>query len=310
MAVAETLHFGRAAARLNIAQPPLSVQIRDLEAELGTPLFRRHARGVALTDAGIAFMPRAAAILSAAREAATAARDAAAGRDGRLVIGFVPTLAYSLLPAVLPSWRQANPNVSIALREVAVTDKEAALLDGVIDVGIYRPAARHPEIAMRPLGEEAMILALPANHPLTRHRRVPIARLAGQPMISFPPSRGDAGLYGTIAPWLRAQGIEPEPTEIAGTILTALGLVMSGIGLAIVPESAARLNLPGIAWRPFVEAPARALLAVCWRYGDTRALVDGFVEHIRQVEHPWSGRPRSPADLAGTRASRRRTRPT
>jgi DNA-binding transcriptional LysR family regulator len=293
LAVAETLHFGRAAARLNIAQPPLSVQIRNLERELGTPLLSRGPRGIALTDAGVAFLPRAEAILTAAQQAVAIARDAAAGRGGRLVIGFIPSLAYTLLPELLPAYRASFPGVAVSLREVAVTDKEEALLSGSIDVGLYRPPARHPEITNTPLGEERMILALPSGHRLVRRRQVPPSALAGEPLVMYPPSRGDAGLYGTVAAFLRAHGIEPEPAEIAGTILTALGLVLAGAGIAIVPESSAGLRLPGIVFRHFTEPQARVQLAVCSRHRDPSGLAASFVQHVRTAAHPWSLPPSS-----------------
>ncbi len=290
LAVAETLHFGRAAARFNNSQPPLSVQVRDLERELGVALFLRNPRGVTLTDAGMAFLPRAEAILAATGQAVAVARDAAAGRDGRLVIGFMPSLAYTLLPHLLPAYRRAVPGVTISLREVSVTDKEEALLSGSIDVGLYRPPARHPEIAMAPIGEERMVLALPAGHRLARRRQVPSSEIAGEPLVMYPPSRGDGGLYGTVATYLRSQGLEPVPAEIAGTIHTALGLVLAGAGVAIVPESSAALRLPGIAFRAFTGTQATVQLVVCCRHGDRNGLAASFVRHARAVAHPWSTR--------------------
>ncbi|MEJ7686986.1 MAG: LysR substrate-binding domain-containing protein [Variovorax sp.] len=289
LAVAETLNFGRAAARLNMAQPPLSVQIRDLEVELGTPLFQRGARGVTLSDAGVAFLPHAEAVLAASRQAVSVARDAAAGRGGGLVIGFIPTLAYTLLPHLLPAYRASYPRVAISLREVPVTDKEDALLSGSIDVGIFRPPARHPEVQTATIGEERMILALPAAHRLARRRQVPPSEIAGEALVMYPPSRGDRGLYGTVATCLRAQGLQPESAEIAGTILTALGMVLSGAGIAIVPESSACLRLSGIAFRPFTEPQARVPLAVCWRHGDQNGLSASFIRHVREAVHPWAG---------------------
>lgn len=288
LAVAEARHFGRAAARLHIAQPPLSVQIRDLEDELGTPLFQRGPRGVTLTDAGVAFLPQAEAVLAAARQATAVARDAAAGRRGRLVLGFIPTLAYTLLPHLLPAYRQAHPQVAVSLREVPVANKEDALLSGHVDVALYRPPPRHPEIEVAAIGAERMILALPPGHPLARKRQVPAAALAGETLVMYTPSLGDRGLYGTVAAWLRAQGLQPTSAEIAGTIPTALGMVMSGAGLAIVPESSASLRLPGLVFRPFAEPQARVPLAVCWRHGDRNGLAASFVQHARAVQHPWA----------------------
>lgn len=289
LAVAQTRHFGRAAALLHIAQPPLSVQIRDLERELGVPLFQRGPRGVTLTEAGVALVPYAESVLASARQAAAVARDAAAGRGGRLVLGFIPTLAYTLLPHLLPSFRAAFPRVAVSLREVPVADKEDALLSGRVDVALYRPPARHPEIDSAQIGEERMILALPAGHRLARQRRVAPAALHGETLVMYTPGLGERGLYGTVAAWLRAQGVPVQAPEIAGTIPTALGMVLSGAGLAIVPESAACLRLSGVLFRPFVEPQARVPLAVCWRQGDGNRLAAAFVCHACAAPHPWAG---------------------
>jgi DNA-binding transcriptional LysR family regulator len=299
LAVAETLNFGRAAARLGIAQPPLSVQIRDLEQEIGAPLFHRGPRGVTLTDAGAALLPRALAVLEASQQAFNAARDAAAGRGGRLVIGFIPSLAYSVLPRLLPAWRRAHPGVAVALREVAVTDKEEALLSGSIDVGIYRPPARHPEIAVFPFAQERMIAALPVSHRLARRRRLRPADLLGESLVLYPPSRGDAGLHGAIAVFLRTHSIPMQAAEIAGTIHTALGLVLSGAGLTIVPESASLLRLEGIAFRAFDEPSARVQLALCTRHGAATGLATSFIEHALQLPaHELAGARLLPRDAA------------
>ncbi|HVR51464.1 MAG TPA: LysR substrate-binding domain-containing protein [Pseudorhodoferax sp.] len=287
LAVAEARHFGRAAARLNIAQPPLSVQIRDLEEEIGAPLFQRGPRGATLTDAGVAFLPQAEAVLAAARQATAVARDAAAGRRGRLVLGFIPTLAYTLLPHLLPAYRLAHPRVAVSLREVPIAEKEDALLSGRVDVALYRPPPRHPEIEVAAIGEERMILALPPGHRLARKRQVAVAALADETLVMYTPSLGDRGLYGTVAAWLRGHGLQPTSAEIAGTIPTALGMVLSGAGLAIVPESSACLRLPGLVFRPFAEPAARVPLAVCWRHGDRSGLAASFVQHARAVRHPW-----------------------
>ena len=183
----------------------------------------------------------------------------------------------------------AHPGVAVSLREVLVGDKEDALLSGLIDVGLYRPPAQHPEIQTVVIGEERMILAVPAAHRLARRRKVPVSDMALEMMVSYPPGLGDRGIYGTVATWLRAQGVQPSSTEIAGTIPTALGMVLSGAGVAIVPESSACLRLPGIVFRPFAEPPARVPLAVCWRHGDQNALTALFVRHAREAQHPWVG---------------------
>jgi len=283
LSVVETLHVGRAAARLCIAQPALTRQIHDLEAEVGTQLFHRTPRGVILTDAGQVFAQKAAQILAASDEAVTEARDAGAGRGGRLVVGFVHSLAYTLLPQILPGFRQRHPGVAISLREITVVDKESALLSSYIDVGIYRPPPRHPEIAAMPLREEGFVLALPSRHPLARKRLVPVKALLGERLIFFPALRGDVGLSGTIGLFLRKHGIPVRAGEEVATIHAGFGLVLAGAGVCIVPESSMVLHVDGLVFRHFVEPTTRVVSALCWRSQDQGGLVSAFRQHVREM---------------------------
>lgn len=291
LAVAETLHFGRAATRLGIAQPPLSRQIQDLETEIGTPLFHRASRGVVLTDAGVVFAQRAIQILAASDQAVIEARDAGVGRGGRLVIGFVHSLAYSLLPQILPGFKERHPGVAVSLREVNIFDKESKLLSEHIDIGIYRPPARHPEIANIQVKEEGFVLALPSQHPLARKRRIPVAALMTEHLILFLALRGDVGLSGTIASFLRQQGIPIKTGEEVGTIHTALGLVLAGAGVCIVPETSMVVSIPGLVFRPFVEPTTTVASSVCWRVQDKSLLVLAFRQYVQEK---FGGRPLSP----------------
>ncbi|MDE2606144.1 MAG: LysR family transcriptional regulator [Burkholderiales bacterium] len=283
LAVAETLNFGRAATRLGIAQPPLSRQIQDLEAEIGTPLFHRTPRGVLLTDAGAVFAQRAMHILATSDDAVAEARDAGIGRGGRLVIGFVHSVAYSLLPRILPEFKRRHPRVAVSLREVTVQDKESALLSEQIDVGIFRPPPTHPEIVNFPVHEEGFVLALPAQHPLGRKRRIPAAALRDEPQILFRALRGDVGLRGTIAAFLREHGIPVKAAEEVGTIHAALGLVLAGAGVCIVPQTSSIVTIPGLVFRPFAEPTTRVTSTVCWRVQDRSVLVRAFRQHLREM---------------------------
>ncbi|WP_151447654.1 LysR substrate-binding domain-containing protein [Lacisediminimonas profundi] len=283
LTVAETLHFGQAANRLGIAQPPLSRQIQDLESEIGTPLFYRNPRGVELTDAGAIFAQRAMQILAASDDAITEARDVGAGRGGRLVIGFVHSLAYSLLPQILPGFRERHPGIAVSLREITVNEKERAILNGDIDIGIFRPPPRHPDIANAQVNEEGFVLALPTGHPLARKRRVPVSSLIGENLILFPALRGDVGLSGTIASFLKQHGVPLKKGEEVGTIHAALGLVLAGVGITIVPESTTMVSVAGITFRPFVEATTRVASCVCWRAQDESRLVHAFRQYVHQA---------------------------
>lgn len=283
LAVAETLNFGRAATRLGIAQPPLSRQIQDLEREIGTPLLHRTPRGVTLTDAGAVFAQKAAQIVASSDEAVAQARDAGVGRRGRLVIGFVHSVAYSLLPRILPEFRRRHPGVAVSLREVRVVDKESALLSGHVDIGIFRPPPSHPEIVNFPVHEEGFVLALPSSHPLAAKRRVPVAAIAGEPLILFPALRGDVGLRGTIASFLRQNAIAPNAAEEVGTIQGGLGLVLAGAGVCIVPETTSVISIPGLVFRPFAEPTTRVVSTVCWRIQDRSVLVRAFRSYLHET---------------------------
>lgn len=281
--VAETLHFGRAASRLGIAQPPLSRQIQDLENEVGARLFHRTARGVVLTDAGVVFAQRAAEILAASDEALLEAREAGTGRSGRLVIGFVHSLSYSMLPNVLPGFRQQYPGIQVSLREVNVADKESALLSEQIDIGIFRPVVSHPEIDILPIHDEGFVLVLPAGHHLAKRRRVPVASLAEESLIMFRALRGDVGLNGTITAFLRRHDVPVRRREEVGTIHAALGLVRAGAGITIVPESTMVLHIDGLVYRRFVEPTTRVKSAICWRNFDTGLSVNTFLHYVRPL---------------------------
>lgn len=293
LAVADTLNFGRAASRLGIAQPPLSRQIKDLEAEIGTPLFHRTPRGAVLTDAGVVFAQKATQILVDSDEAVAEARDAGVGRGGRLVIGFVHSVAYSLLPRILPEFKRRHPKVAVSLREVTVADKENAILSEHIDIGIFRPPPRHPDIVNFPVHDEGFILALPSAHPLARKRRIPVKSLFDEHLILFRALRGDVGLGGTIASFLRQNGVPVAAGEEVGTIHTALGLVMAGVGVCVVPETTAVISVPGLVFRPFVEPTPRVASTVCWRVEDRSVLVSAFLRYLQET---FSGSSRAPGD--------------
>lgn len=293
LAVAETLNFGRAARRLGIAQPPLSRQIKDLEAEVGTPLFQRTPRGVVLTDAGAVFAHKTAQILADSEEAVAEARDAGAGRGGRLVIGFVHSVAYSLLPRILPEFKRRHPKVAVSLREVTVADKESAILSEQVDIGIFRPPPRHPGIVNFPVNDEGFMLALPSAHPLARKRRIPAKALVDEHLVLFRALRGDVGLGGTIASFLRQNGIPITAGEEVGTIHAALGLVIAGVGVCLVPDTTAVISIPGLVFRPFVEPTPRVASTVCWRAGDRGILVRAFRQYLQET---FAGSFRAPGD--------------
>ena len=280
VAVAEELHFRRAAARLHMSQPPLSQQIAQLEDELGCRLLTRTRRLVALTPAGEAFLRDARTLLSELDGAVATARRIDTGQSGLLRINFVGSALLSIVPGIVQRFRAARPIVEIELHERSSVEQLRALSGGVIDVGLVRPpieldAGLRAEVVMR----ERMIAAVPANHPLAGLRRIPLRRIAAEPLVLFPREQAP-GFHDLITGRLAATGTFGQVAQYAPEMVTIIGLVAAGVGLSLVPASVARLALDGVTYRPLTGAPDAELLAVT-RADDNTALVRAFVADAR-----------------------------
>ncbi|MGA9859005.1 MAG: LysR substrate-binding domain-containing protein [Solirubrobacteraceae bacterium] len=280
VAVAEELHFRRAAARLHISQPPLSQQIAALEEELGCRLLERTRRHVALTAAGEVFLRDARATLAELDVAVSTARAIDAGLAGVLRVGFVGSALLSTVPDAVQRFRRARPGVEVELRERSTVEALRALSTGAIDVGLVRPpiesdASLHTEVVRR----ERTIAALPAGHPLTALRRVPLRRLAGEPLVLFP-RRQAPGFHDLLVGRLAATGASPRVVQYAPEMLTIIGLVAAGIGVSLVPASLSHLALPGVAYRPLSGAPDADLVAVT-RAHESSPLAAAFVAEAK-----------------------------
>src|ERR1035437_8827885 len=246
VAVAEELHFRRAAARLHMSQPPLSQQIAQLEDELGCRLLTRTRRLVALTPAGEAVLRDAPTPLSALDRAVATARRIDPGQSGLLRINFVGSALLSIVPGIVQRFRAARPTVEIELHERSTVEQLRALSGGVIDVGLVRPpieldAGLRAEVVMR----EQMIAAVPANHPLAGLRRIPLRRIAAEPLVLFPREQAP-GFHDLITGRLAATGTFGQVAQYAPEMVTIIGLVAAGVGLSLVPASVARLALDGV----------------------------------------------------------------
>ncbi len=284
VAVAEELHFRRAAARLHISQPPLSQQISQLEEELGCRLLNRTRRRVELTPAGETFLRDARAMLGELEAAVATARRVDAGQAGLLRVSFVGSALLSIVPGIIQRFRRGRPEVEIELRERSTLEQLRALSVGVVDVGLVRPPiesddALHTEVVMR----ERTVAAIPAGHPLARLARVPLKRLAAEPLVLFPREQAP-GFHDLLTGRLAATGTSPHVVQYAPEMLTIIGLVAAGIGVSPVPASVARLGLEGVTYRPLVGAPATELVAVT-RANETSPLVEAFVADARAHRH-------------------------
>lgn len=282
VAVAEERSVGKAAERLRMAQPPLSVQIRKLEAELGTPLFRRGTRGMDLTEAGLALLSRASEALALAEEGFEAARAIASGRRGRLSVGYMFVLASAVLPRLVPELRRSLPGVDLDFVELSASTRETLLLDRAVSVALCMPAIHHPEIQVAQIGTQPLMVAMPARSPLARLSAVPVSRLQGRPLIALPRPEEQPTSSAVSAMLRRHQVVMPIVSRVE-TVHSALSLVLAGEGLAILPACAKLGAPPGIAFRRFVDATDAIEIAACWRRDSASPLIRNFLKSAEKV---------------------------
>jgi len=278
LAVAEELHFTRAAKRLGIAQPPLSRAVRLLEASLGAPLFVRAGRVVSLTPAGEALRDGVRRALEEATRGVDAARRAHRGESGELRVGFSASAALSILPRLVRSHRDSFPGVRLTLVEKTTAGQIAALEAGALDVGIFRGPLRHGGIATRVLLRERLVAILPARHPLAASKRVDPARLAREPFVLFP--RAVAPAFHDVV--LRACGGPLRVAVEAAEWPTIVSLVAGGNGVSLGPESVRRLAWRDVAYRD-AATPARAELLLGTRRDSRSPLVESFAATAARI---------------------------
>ena len=282
VAVAEERSVGRAAERLRMAQPPLSVQIKKLEAEIGTPLFHRGTRGMELTEAGQALLLRASEALALAAEGAEAARTVAAGRRGRLSVGYMFVLAHAVLPKLVPELRRSLPGVELEFVELSGSTREARLLDRSVTAALCMPAIHHPEIQVERIGTQPLMLAVPVRSPLARLAAVPVSKLQGRPLIALPKPGEDPASSATAA-LLRRHQISMPVSGRVETAHSAISLVLAGEGLAILPACAALGAPRGVVFKPFLDAADSIEIAVCWRRDSLSPLIRNFLKCSEKV---------------------------
>jgi len=252
--LAETRHFGRAAARLNLSQPPLSRQLAALEASLGVTLIERSPRSVTLTAAGERFYADAKAILASVEQAVSNAQAAASGEAGKLAIGFTMCAAYNVVPGYARAFGAAYPEVALSLREVVSNDLAAQVVAGHIDAAIMFPHVPGKGLVTRTILREPLCVALSRGHPRARARRLRIAQLAGEPFVLASEEVAPT-LRATILEHCRSGGFEPDIRFEVQLQQTVLSLVDEGVGVALVPASMRKAQLAGVVFKPLVDAP-------------------------------------------------------
>jgi DNA-binding transcriptional LysR family regulator len=274
--VAETCHFGQAAERLQMAQPPLSQQIRQLEAELGAELLTRTTRSVKLTPAGEAFLEDARRILRSVEEAARRARQFAEGQSGTLRIGLTGTASYTQLPALARMVKEHLPDVVLDIYTEMLTPAiELALAAGELDVGVLRPPAREPSLTVRAIARENFVVALPAGHRLTSADTVTVGELRAEDFIMYPAGSRSV-VNEAVMRACRAADYHPHVAHESGKTSTQLSLVAAGLGIAVLPESVRGIALTGVEYRT-VSGAEEVELALAWRRTSESPLVDAFL---------------------------------
>jgi DNA-binding transcriptional LysR family regulator len=277
VAVAEELNFSRAAKRLRITQPPLSLQIQNLEKELNFPLFYRNNRQVELTDAGKLFLDEVHKILDHLDRAVQNAKRTHHGELGSLNVGFVGSATYDILPRVLREFRGLYPDVQVHLFELSTPMQIEALLKEEIDIGVLRPPVHNDALCTEIVSTMPCVLAVPKQHPLTEKKNVSISDLRVYPFVML--SRLTwAGLYNEILA-LCNPIIQQEALEFQ----TVIGLVAAGLGIAVVPQSAVNLHTQDVVYLDLNGQLPIASMGISWRQNHHSALVEAFIRMAKDV---------------------------
>ena len=276
--LAETLHFGRAADRLHVSQPALSKRIKRLEERIGGPLLVRGYRDVRLTEAGRLLAGRGRHVIQESAATVALSQRAARGEAGLLRIGFGIATILGLVPDVLLRFRRAYPEVQLSLRDMPTPDQVSALANRVIDVGFVRRRVSDVRLVMRPVLDERMVVALGPRCPWVP--KLGLRSVAGEPFIIIARTRS-ASFYDHALSVCAAAGFAPRIVQEAGELFTVLSLVRAGLGVSLVPRSAALMRLPGVRFRELTISKAAWNIALAWhRDSDDAPLVRRFVEMV------------------------------
>ena len=282
LAVARELHFGRAARRLGMAQPPLSQQIAALEKLLGATLFDRSSKPVRLTNAGQALLAEADRILSLSERLRAVVASAASGEGGVLTVGFSASASLGLVPPLLREFRRAFPAVQVMLREGAADDHLSDVEAGVTDVALVRGPLGRTALKVETLRREAIMLGLPVGHPLSERTAVPWSELAEYGFVMFPRAAAPS-LYDSIIAQCSRARFSPKIVHEATEWSTVAALIAAGAGLGFAPESVTRSSVDGMVFRALTGGSAMTEIVAATRPNDTTRALRAFVEIARSV---------------------------
>jgi DNA-binding transcriptional LysR family regulator len=282
VAVAEELHFSRAAAKLKISTPTLSAQIQTLEVSLGARLFRRKTRSVALTDVGRRFLDEAQAVIRRAERAETVARRFANGEEGSLAAGYILSAAYSgLVAASIVEFRKSHPDVSVQLQRIQTLPQMTALLDGSLDVGFARAPERFPAgLSGFVVDRQPLCLAIPTGHRLASHSVIEPKALTGEEFVT-------TSIEMELGYWSNVSSVVPAdlPVKIVARVpdtTSVLFSVAAGIGLGVLCESLTRTSVEGVTFRKIAGASRASEHVAVFRRNETSPLIKAFIAMLRE----------------------------
>ncbi|MCK9285368.1 MAG: LysR family transcriptional regulator [Rhodocyclaceae bacterium] len=280
--LAEELHFGRAAERLSISQPPLTSAIKMIEDELGIPLFARNSRRVSLTPAGAAFYPQALRVLSQLDFACAAAREVGAGNRGHLLISFVGAMSLRGVPEAVAEFSASHPEIAVSLREMSSFEQLKAILDGDVAGGfLHYSGPLHPDLQYLEISEEAFVCCLPTKHRLADKREIDLAELSAENFIIYAREASPFS-YDNVIGVCAAAGFSPIIRHYVTRGVTALLLVARGAGVALVPDAFVNIGLTGISFLGIKGSSIRSMSYFAWRRENINAGLHEFVRTLQK----------------------------
>lgn len=281
IAVAEELNFTRAAERLKMAQPPLSQQIKELENELGTNLFRRTKRKVELTESGRVFLNEARLTLQQLQKGVEVTRLAGSGKVGRLRVGFIGSAMDRYLIEIIQAFTSAFPDVTLSLKEMTSSQQLEALQASRIDIGFMRTFICNENFESKIYSEEPLVAVLPEKHPLAEKEKISIKEIGNDPFIFFPRKYGSY-FYDLLTNFFNRHGVSLNVVQEAIHMHTIVNLVATGIGVSVVPESVQNFQRPGIKYLKILEGTPDITLCYTWSKNNTSSVLEAFIKLINE----------------------------
>lgn len=280
VALAEELHFSRAAQRLSISQPPLSTAIKQMEEDLGVSLFERNSKAVSLTQAGMALYPEALKVLAQLENARNATREVGHGRRGRLAVGFVGGMLLRGLPELLAQYEQEHPGVTITLREMGSADQVQAIARGQLSAGFLHANLLPAELDSLIVGNEAFVACLPEGHRLAQATSLQVAQLRLETIVLFARDISP-GYYDSVIAMCADAGFSPRIKHEVSHWLTALVLVSRGVGVALIPDAFVRAGIDGVRYVPLDGSKFRSIALCAWKRADQDPVLGEFLRCLR-----------------------------